>query len=259
MKNEIVWVTGAGSGIGRACALGFAAAGARVALTGRRAAPLEDAAAEITRAGGEAMVATADVADKAAVLDAHRKIVETWGDPEILLNNAGLNLSRRHWGELTPDDVDTVVGVDLNAVFYSTIAVIPAMRERKSGTLIHVASLAGVILHPVSGPSYIAAKHGVVAMSDSLNAELGIFGIRSICICPGEVETPILDTRPSPPSAADRELMLQPQDVADAALFCATLPPRACVSKLVLTPTDDNFYRPMARTIAERSAARRAG
>ena len=85
------------------------------------------------------------------------------------------------------------------------------MRRRGEGTLIQVASLAGVMIHTVSGPSYTAAKHAVVAMSDSLNAEEGIHGIRSICICPGEVETPILDTRPAPPSKADRALMLQPE------------------------------------------------
>jgi NADP-dependent 3-hydroxy acid dehydrogenase YdfG len=101
----------------------------------------------------------------------------------------------------------------------------------------------------VSGPSYSAAKHGVVSMSANLNAEEGINGIRSICISPGEVETPILDTRPSPPSAAERELMLKPEDVAEAALFCVTLPLRACVTELVLLPTDDRHVRERARAI----------
>lgn len=86
-------------------------------------------------------------------------------------------------------------------------------------------------------------------MSASLNAEQGIHGIRSICISPGEVETPILNTRPSPPTTAERELMLQPQDVADAVLFSVTLPARACVTELVILPTDDRHVRERARAI----------
>ena len=111
------------------------------------------------------------------------------------------------------------------------------------------------MIHTVSGPSYTAAKHAVVAMSDSLNAEEGIHGIRSICICPGEVETPILDTRPTPPSAADRALMLKPEDVAASALFAASLPPRACITRLVIQPTDDQAFRDQARAIEARPPA----
>jgi NAD(P)-dependent dehydrogenase (short-subunit alcohol dehydrogenase family) len=105
------------------------------------------------------------------------------------------------------------------------------------------------MIHTVSGPSYSAAKHAVTSMSDTLNAEEGIHGIRSICISPGEVATPILETRPKPPSAADRALMLQPEDVAAAALFCASLPARACIKQLVIAPTDDNAFRAQARAI----------
>ena len=111
------------------------------------------------------------------------------------------------------------------------------------------------MIHTVSGPSYTAAKHAIVAMSDSLNAEEGIHGIRSICICPGEVETPILDTRPVLPSKADRALMLQPRDVAAAAVFAASLPPRACITRLVIQPTDDQAFRDQARAIEARALA----
>ncbi len=86
-------------------------------------------------------------------------------------------------------------------------------------------------------------------MSASLNAEEGINGIRSICISPGEVDTPILNTRPAPPNATERALMLQPEDVADVALFCATLPRRACVTDLTLLPTDARHVREQARSI----------
>ena len=120
------------------------------------------------------------------------------------------------------------------------------MRARGDGRIVHIASQAGVSLTPITGPSYMAAKHAVVALSRSLNAEEGI---RSICLSPGEVETPILNTRPVPPTAEERSLMLQPEDVAEVALFCATLPRRACVAELVLLPTDDRLVRAQAQAI----------
>lgn len=248
-EDRIVWITGAGSGIGRACAAAFAGTGARLALTGRRSGPLEETAGLVRKQGGAAFVASADLADPRDVARAHRAIVEHWGDPDILINNAGWNVGARHWRDLRDDGMASVIDILLKAPFHCSLAVLPAMRRRGDGMLIHIASLAGVTIHTVSGPSYTAAKHAIVAMSDSLNAEEGIHGIRSVCICPGEVETPILATRPVPPGAAERALMLQPGDVAAAALFCAGLPPRACVPRLVITPTDDNAFRSQARAI----------
>jgi NAD(P)-dependent dehydrogenase (short-subunit alcohol dehydrogenase family) len=249
-EGGITWITGAGSGIGRACAVVFARAGARVALTGRRGGPLEETAAIIRGQGGaEPVVIPADVSDADAVAAAHRKVVEALGDPLVLINSAGGNAKRRHWLNLAPESASEVIDLDLKAMFYATLAVLPAMRARRDGRIVHIASQAGVSLQTVSGPSYSAAKHGVVGMSASLNAEEGINGIRSICISPGEVETPILDTRPSPPSAAERKLMLQPEDVAQTALFCVSLPLRACATEVVLLPTDDRHVRERARSI----------
>ncbi|HWK63314.1 MAG TPA: SDR family oxidoreductase [Rhizobiaceae bacterium] len=257
-RGSVTWVTGAGSGIGRACAIVFARAGARVALTGRRLALLEETAAMILRQDGPPpLVIPADVSNPHAVTAAHRTIVDVLGDPLVLVNSAGGNVTRRHWRNLAPASASEVIDLDLKAMFYCTLAVLPAMRARCGGCVVHIASQAGVSLQTVSGPSYSAAKHAVVAMSASLNAEEGIHGIRSICISPGEVDTPILDTRPSPPSAAERQLMLQPEDVAETALFCASLPPRACVTDVVLLPTDDRHGRERARAIEKLATAQR--
>jgi NADP-dependent 3-hydroxy acid dehydrogenase YdfG len=258
-EGTVVWVTGAGSGIGRACAITFARAGARVALTGRRRSQLEETAAIIERAGATPLVVPADVTDIDSVTAAHAAVVKGLGDPVVLVNSAGGNTTRRHWGNLAPQSVSEVIDLDLKAVFYCVLAVLPAMRARGGGSIIHIASQAGVSLQTVSGPSYSASKHGVVGMSASLNAEEGINGIRSICISPGEVETPILDTRPSPPSAAERKLMLQPEDVAETALFCVGLPARACATEIILLPTDDRHVRERAKAIAALTAAQGAG
>lgn len=259
-EGTIAWVTGAGSGIGRACAVAFAKAGARVALTGRRRGQLEETAAIIRAAGGpEPLVVPADVTDIESVSAAHAAVVKGLGDPIVLINSAGGNVGRRHWANLAPKGASDVIDLDLKAIFYCTLAVLPAMRARRGGSIVHIASQAGVSLQTVSGPSYSASKHGVVGMSASLNAEEGINGIRSICISPGEVETPILDTRPSPPSAAERKLMLQPEDVAEAALFSIGLPARACTTEIVLLPTDDRHVRERARAIAMLTARQAAG
>jgi NAD(P)-dependent dehydrogenase (short-subunit alcohol dehydrogenase family) len=248
LADKTVWITGAGSGIGRACAIAFAGAGARVALTGRRKDALQDTAALVGDAS-RVLIVPADLADPAAVTAAHAAVVAGFGDPDILVNNAGTNIGRRHWKDLTVEGVQRVVDVDLVAPFACAIAVLPAMRAKGGGTLIHIASLAAVHFHPVSGASYTAAKLGVIGMSDSINAEEGIHGIRSICLSPGEVETPILNSRPIPPTEAERALMAQPDDIAAAALFCASLPARSCVTRMVVCPTDDRFWRAEARRI----------
>jgi NADP-dependent 3-hydroxy acid dehydrogenase YdfG len=249
LDGKVAWITGAGSGIGRACAVAFARAGARVALTGRRLPPLEETAVLTGAPAGDVVIAPADVSDAAAVAAAHTKIVAALGDPLVLVNSAGGNVKQRHWGNLAPASASEVIDLDLKAMFYCTLAALPAMRARGDGRIVHIASQAGVSLTPITGPSYVAAKHAVVALSRSLNAEEGIHGIRSTCLSPGEVETPILNTRPAPPTAVERALMLQPEDVAEVALFCATLPRRACVTELVLLPTDDRLVRAQAHAI----------
>lgn len=250
LAGKICWITGAGTGIGRALALAFAAAGCRVALTGRTAATLEETGRAVEAAGGTVLLAPADVADAAAVARAHGTVVAGFGPVEILVNNAGSNAPRRHWRHLSADDMASIVDVNLKGPFLCTLAVLAAMRQRREGMLIHIVSNASVGIFSVSGPTYTAAKHGARAMSATLNAEEGIHGIRSVCINPGEVATPILDKRPAPPSAADRALMVQPEDVADAAVFAARMPQRTCLAEILITPTDNNFYRANARRIA---------
>jgi NADP-dependent 3-hydroxy acid dehydrogenase YdfG len=251
LTGRIVWVTGAGTGIGRAIALAFAQAGARVVLTGRRPAMLAETAALLEDAGYTAMQLPADVADADDVARAHAEIVAALGEVQILVNNAGTNAAKRHWRDLAPTDMARIVDVNLKGPFLCSIAVLPAMRRAGGGTIIHVVSNAATGIFAVAGPTYTASKHGARAMSATLNAEEGIHGIRSVCINPGEVETPILDSRPKPPSAADRALMVQPEDIAVSAVFAARLPSRACMAEMLITPTDNNFYRSAAKALAE--------
>ncbi len=248
LKSQIVWVTGAGTGIGRATAIAFAREGARVALTGRRPDALAETAAVI---GQAAFAVPADLADPADVARAHAAVVAALGPVDVLVNNAGANTKRRHMRELAPESLAGIVGINLAAPFLCSMAVLPGMRAKRAGTLIHVASVAGVTMFPASGPAYGASKAGVRMMSAHLNAEEGVHGIRSVCINPGEVATDILDSRPNPPSPADRALMLQAEDIAAAAVFTACLPARATVADMTILPTDNHAWRPFAQALAE--------
>ena len=242
LKGQVAWVTGAGSGIGEAAAHALAEDGAVVVLTGRRRSPLESVAARIAGAGGVAHVRDGDLGQSSMAERIAGFIKERLGGLDILVNNAGLNILERGWGQLRPSGVDEVIGANLSSAFYCVTAALPLMRARGGGLLIHTASNAGRWVSPLSGPAYTAAKHGVVAMSHSINMEECVNGIRSCVICPGEVSTPILDKRPVPVSAEDRARMLQPQDCADLIRYVARSPKHVCLSEIVITPTWNRGY-----------------
>lgn len=234
LQGKVAWVTGAGSGIGEAAALALAEEGATLVLSGRREAPLQAVAARI---GPAAHVRPADLMDPAAVQRIGAFIAERFGRLDILVNNAGLNITPRRWSELTTEGADELIRGNLSSAMYCVIVALPFMRAQKDGVLIHTASLAGRLVSPLSGAGYTAAKHGVVAMSHSLNIEEGMNGIRSCAVLPGEVATPILDKRPNPVSAEERARMVQSADVGDLIRYIACLPPHVVLNEVWISPT----------------------
>ena len=161
---------------------------------------------------------------------------------DILVNNAGINVPKRHWKDVSHDDWDQIIQIDVNGVFYCTQAVLPAMRAQKQGTIINISSWAGVRVSYLTGPGYTAAKHAVTAMTENLNMEECVNNIRATAICPGEVSTPIMDKRPVPMSAEDRARMTQPDEMGETILFCAQLPQRTVINELVIGPTWNRGY-----------------
>lgn len=244
---KIAWITGAGSGIGEACALGLAQDGYTVVLTGRRPEALQTVAARI---GPAAHVQPADLMDPAAAQRVADYIRATFGRCDILINNAGLNITERTWADLKPEGVDQLIHGNLSSAFYCSMAVLPMMRAQGGGLLLHTASMAGRFVSPLSGAGYTAAKHGVVAMSHSLNMEECANGIRSTVMCPGEVRTPILDKRPNKLSEEQLAEMVQPEDCASLVRYIAGLPAHVCINEVLITPTRNRSYiAAMGRTL----------
>ena len=237
LKGKTAWITGGGSGIGLAGGLELARAGAHIVISGRSHETLAAAEKQIKAVGScEAMVL--DVANKQAVAKAAERI----GRVDILVNSAGINDPKRNFHNVSTDAWDRIVGINLSGMFYCVHAVLPGMRSRKDGLIINVSSWAGRYPSTLTGPAYNATKHAVVALTESINMEEGEKGIRATSILPGEVATPILEKRPVPPTPEVRAKMLQAEDLGKTVAFIASLPARACINEIIVSPTHNRFY-----------------
>src|SRR6185369_3726202 len=229
--------------IGLAGALELAKAGAHVVISGRTAATNASALSELKKAGS-AEATLLDVADKKAVNAVAADIEKRHGRIDILVTSAGTNIAgnARNFKNMTQEGWDDVVAINLNGLFYCCHAVIPGMRKRKDGLIINVSSWAGRYASSLTGPAYNATKRAVIAVSESINMEECMHGIRATSLLPGEVATPIMRKRPVPPSAEEMARMAQPEDFGKAILFLATMPARSTVNELVIAPTWNRFY-----------------
>jgi NADP-dependent 3-hydroxy acid dehydrogenase YdfG len=237
LKGKTAWITGGGSGIGLAGGLELARAGAHVVISGRNHDTLAAAEKQV-KAVGSAEAIALDVGNKQAVLKAAERI----GKIDILLNSAGINDPKRNFFNVSLEAWDRIVGINLSGMFYCVHAVLPGMRSRKDGVIINVSSWAGRYPSTLTGPAYNATKHAVVALTESINMEEGLNGIRASSILPGEVATPILEKRPVPPTPEVRAKMLQAEDLGKTVLFIASLPARACINEIIISPTHNRFY-----------------
>lgn len=237
LQGKVCIVTGGGSGIGRAAALMMAKAGARVVLAGRTLSKLQEVEKEIESAGGAAMSVSLNVADYDAVQKMAKDVLNAYGRIDVLVNNAGHSSRHRKLLTTTPEEVRAVIDSNLVGTIYCTQAVVPAMLEQKEGTIINVSSLAGVTPGLLGGMIYSAAKAGVINFTQFLNAEFRNTGIRASVVVPGEVDTPILDNRPVPPSRDARDTMVTAEDTAEAITLIAALPQRTSIPELIIRPT----------------------
>jgi NADP-dependent 3-hydroxy acid dehydrogenase YdfG len=232
LKGKVAWITGGGSGIGLAAALALKDAGAAVVISGRSEKTLH-------HPGLEAIAI--DVSNQKAVAVAAQKILKQHGGIDILVNSAGTNVPQRNLRNVSVEGWDQIVAINLSGTFYPCHAVLPAMRKKKQGLIINVASWFGRYPNDLGGPGYNATKRAVIALTETINIEEAANGIRATTILPGEVATPILEKRPVPPPQSERVRMLQAEDLGKTILFVASLPPRACVNEIVISPTWNRF------------------
>jgi NADP-dependent 3-hydroxy acid dehydrogenase YdfG len=243
LSGRIVFITGASSGIGEACAREFASAGARLLLTARRAERLEQRVAELTELGAEAVrTAGLDVREPEAVAALVADLPDEWKSVEVLVNNAGLSrgLDPLHEGELR--DWEEMIDTNVKGLLYVDRSVVPLMVERGRGTVVHIGSIAGRQVYP-GGNVYCATKHAVRALTDSLRLDLNGTGVRVCTVDPGLVETEFSVVRfrgnRDRAEAVYRGMTpLRPEDVAEVVFFVATRPPHVDLAEVLVLPTD---------------------
>jgi len=236
IENQVVLVVGASSGIGRETAVLFARGGARVMASARREERLRELKDALAREGRTLETLAADAADASQMERLAERTRERLGAIDILVFATGINVPDRAMKRLTTEIWDTVVGVNLNAAYYVTRAVLPAMRERGAGHLIYISSVSGLFAD-VSGAAYQASKRGLLGLAHAIRVEEKENGIRTCVVCPGLVDTEILDRRPVKPSAEMLAKALRPEDVAEVVVGVARLHPRVSVPEMQVVPT----------------------
>jgi len=227
-------VTGATQGIGRATAFALGRAGYRVGVCARTHARVDELLADLKQEGIDAAGACADVGDPAQAARAAEQIAIAIGEIGVLVNNAGV-LIARPFEEMTLEDWDATMTTNVRSLFLMTRAVLPAMRRRREGTIVNVASLAGRSGF-AGGTAYTASKHAVLGFSRSLMLEVRKDNVRVVTVCPGSVDTSMLHDQPMLHAEPNR--ILRPEDVADTILHALLLPARALVSELDIRPTN---------------------
>lgn len=237
MSGKIAWITGGGSGIGLATAKELAETGYTCLLSGRNEAALAEAVNAVRALGGEADHAVCEVGDSEAVARAHEVLSGRHGPVSVLVNSAGFNIPERSWSTITPHAFEEALAGNLKGSLHTILAVLPAMRAAENGLIVNLVSGAGRYVFPGAGPAYTAAKHALFAMTGTLNMEEAGNGIRACALCPGEVDTPIMDKRPQVPSAEYRARMLAAEDVAKFIRYLTEAPPTVNFTEVVMMPT----------------------
>ncbi len=233
LRHQVAVIVGASSGIGRETALAFAGAGAAIVLAARSQDRLHALVEEI---GSDSMVCPMDVEDTMSIRRSIERTVERFGRIDVLVYATGTNIPDRTLDELTPETWDMMLATNLSGAFHCTQAVLPTMRGQGGGLIVYLSSVA-VQLPDASGVSYQAAKHGLVGLAHGTFKEEQDSGIRTTVIFPGLTDTSLVLKRPTPTPPEVISHALQPEDVAEACLFVASLPARARVPELMLMPS----------------------
>jgi 3-hydroxy acid dehydrogenase/malonic semialdehyde reductase len=243
LQDKIVMVTGASAGIGQACADAFAGAGARPILVARREERLREIAASLVdRHGVASHLVALDVRDRGAVDAAITGLPADWAEIDILVNNAGLSRGLERVHEGTPTDWEEMIDTNVKGLLWLTRAVLPGMVARDHGHVINIGSISGHQVY-AGGGVYCATKFAVTALGQGLRIDLLGTRVRCSTVDPGMVETEFSLVRfhgdRARADAVYRQFPpLQPEDVAETVLFCATRPPHVNIQEVIVMPQD---------------------
>ena len=253
LKDRVVFITGASSGIGLACAKQFAAVGAKLLLCARRFETLDILAKQLrAEYGVEVYTFGLDVQLSTQVKEKLTMLPDNWRNIDILINNAGLAAGLDPIQEGSLQDWEDMINTNIKGLLYVTKAILPQMIEKNTGHIINIGSIAGHQVYP-KGAVYCATKQAVNALSNGLRMDLLGTKIRVSSVDPGAVETNFSSVRfkgDAERAAAVYEGMepLRPEDVADAIIYCATRPPHVNISEMIIMPTDQASATMIHRT-----------
>jgi len=249
LKGKIALVTGSGSGIGKAIALGLAREGVDIAVNDVNAQNADGAVAEIRGLGSRAMALMASVADEAEVNGMVDRIVAEWGGVDILVNNAGTT-NQLLIEDTEKEEWERVLSINLGGAFNCSKAVVPSMKQRGGGRIINIISYSGEHMTMIGGVSYTSSKSGICGLTRQLSFELGPYQITVNGISPGNVITPMLKAGTTRERLAEMKKwyplrdMPTPEDIADAAVFLAS--DRARMITGVNFEVDGGITKPIA-------------
>jgi 3-hydroxy acid dehydrogenase/malonic semialdehyde reductase len=246
VQDQVVFLTGASSGIGAACAQVFASAGAKVILAARRWERLQQLQDELIlkfHAQPEKInLLQLDVRDRAAVESAISSLSPSWSDIDILINNAGLSrgLDKLHEGKI--QDWEEMIDTNIKGLLYVTRVIVPGMVSRGRGHVVNLGSIAGHQTYP-NGNVYCGTKAAVKAISEGLKQDLLGTPVRVSSVDPGMVETEFSEVRFHGNGERAKQVYqgvtpLTPEDVADVIFFCVTRPPHVNINEVILMPVD---------------------
>lgn len=231
LQNKVALITGGGTGIGRACAVLFAQEGAKVALVGRRAEPLQEAAGQIQRAGGIALSLPTDVTNEEDVKRMTETVFNEWGRIDVLVNSAGTS-AKGSVLETSVEEFDRVMASNVRGTFLTCKYVMPHMLRQRSGSIINIASMFGMVGVP-QRVAYATSKGAVINMTRAMAMDHAADGVRVNCLAPGWVATELslhmISLEPDPAAALQARQTMhpiprggKPEEVAAAALYLAS-------------------------------------
>lgn len=240
MKGKTVFITGASSGIGKACAEQFAALGANLVITARREERLKALQSElVSKYGIRCTPVQLDVRSEAEVEAVFKKLEEEKIDIDVLVNNAGLALSSDKIQDGKTDNWNTMIDTNIKGLLYVTKAALPAMLKRNQGHIINIGSVAGHGTY-MAGNVYCATKHAVSALNKSMRMDLIGTGLRVTEIAPAATETEFSEVRWNDKEKAKKFYQgfqpLTPADIADTVVYAATRPPHVNIAELIVYP-----------------------